>query len=100
MKIGRLYLLHSEILATSGAKERRPNKEVHSMRKLAKLRAELKALGFSFLSGKGSHEIRTNPQHLHQRVVLYGRNGEDAHRYQAARIRKFRHGTIVSRHHE
>lgn len=69
------------------------------MKKLVKLRAELKALGFSFRSGKGSHEIWTNPQQLHQRVVLYGRDGEDAHRYQAARVRKFRHGAIVYQHH-
>jgi hypothetical protein len=62
MKTARLHLLHSEILATSGAKERRPNKEVHSMRKLAKLRAELKALGFSFRSGKG-RATRSGPTH-------------------------------------
>jgi predicted RNA binding protein YcfA (HicA-like mRNA interferase family) len=64
-------------------------------KKLARLRADLKALGFSSRSGKGSHEIWTNPQQPQQRVVLYGRNGEDAHRYPAARLRKFRRGMML-----
>ncbi len=63
--------------------------------KLRDARAELRALGFVRRSGKGSHEIWTDPASPQRRVVLYGRDGEDIHHYQAARVRKFKRGSVM-----
>ncbi len=68
--------------------------------KLRAVRTELRALGFVCRSGKGSHEIWTHPVHPRWRVVLYGRDSDDIHRYQAARVRKFKQGSMVDRQRE
>jgi predicted RNA binding protein YcfA (HicA-like mRNA interferase family) len=63
--------------------------------KLRDARTELRALGFVRRPGKGSHEIWTDPASPQRRVVLYGRDGEDIHHYQAVRVRKFKRGPVV-----
>ncbi len=68
--------------------------------KLRDARAELRALGFVCRSGKGSHEIWTDPASPQRRVVLYGRDGDDIHKYQAARVRRFKQGPTVCRERE
>ncbi len=68
--------------------------------KLRDVRAELRALGFVCRSGKGSHEIWTDPARPGRRVVLTGRDGDDLHKYQAARVRKFKQGLMVCRQRE
>ncbi len=68
--------------------------------KLRDVRTELRVLGFVRRAGKGSHEIWTDPASPQRRVVLYGRDGDDIHKYQAARVRKFKQGSMVDRQRE
>ncbi len=68
--------------------------------KLRDARTELRALGFVRRSGKGSHEIWTDPASPQRRVVLAGRDGDDLHRYQAARVRQFKRGPVMRRQRE
>jgi predicted RNA binding protein YcfA (HicA-like mRNA interferase family) len=65
------------------------------VQKMRELRAVLGELGFESRPGKGSHEVWIDPVQPQRRVVLYGRNGKDAHRYQATRVRKLKRGATV-----
>jgi predicted RNA binding protein YcfA (HicA-like mRNA interferase family) len=68
------------------------------MTKLRQLRLALRELGFTSRLGRGSHEVWTDPQQPARRVILYGKNGDDARKYQASRVRRFRGGAMVYRH--
>ncbi len=70
------------------------------MTKLRELRLLLRERGFESRPGRGSHEVWTDPLQPQHRVVLYGKDGDDARKFQAARIRKFRRETMVYRHHQ
>ncbi len=65
--------------------------------KIRELQLTLRALGYELRPGKGSHEIWVDPAAPRRRVVLSGNDGDDAPRYQAKRVRRFRHGTMLSR---
>jgi predicted RNA binding protein YcfA (HicA-like mRNA interferase family) len=65
------------------------------VQKMRELRTVLCELGFESRPGKGSHEVWVDPVQPQRRVVLYGRNGNDAHRYQATRVRKLKRGAVV-----
>jgi hypothetical protein len=65
------------------------------MKKVRELRALLRELGFVSRSGRGSHEVWIDPQAPQRRVVLCGRDGDDALKYQAARVRAFKRGTMM-----
>lgn len=69
------------------------------MLKLRQLRTILHTQGFEKRRGRGSHEIWIDPSHPKHRVVLSGKNGDDALRYQVSRVRSFRRGTVVYRNH-
>jgi predicted RNA binding protein YcfA (HicA-like mRNA interferase family) len=66
------------------------------MVKLATLRRDLEALGFSIRPGKGSHEVWTCPGY-DRNIVLHGADGEDAKPYQVAKVRRFQRYSITSR---
>ncbi len=70
------------------------------MIKLHQLRITLRAWGFKVRRGRGSHEVWTDPRQPQRHVVLYGKDSDDARKVQAARIRKFRRGIMVCRHHQ
>ncbi len=70
------------------------------MIKLHQLRITLRAWGFKARRGRGSHEVWTDPRQPQRRVVLYGKDSDDARKFQAARICKFRRGTMVYQHHQ
>jgi hypothetical protein len=59
------------------------------------LRVQLRKAGWTRRWGCGSHEIWQDPGNRQRRVTLYGRNGDDAPRYQQARVGKFRKGMMV-----
>lgn len=65
--------------------------------KICELRLTLRELGFEPRPGKGSHEIWVDTAAPRRRVALSGNDGDDAPRYQAKRVRRFRHGTMLSR---
>jgi predicted RNA binding protein YcfA (HicA-like mRNA interferase family) len=66
-----------------------------AMKKVRELRALLRDLGFVSRSGRGSHEVWVDPQAPRRRVVLCGRDGDDAQKYQAAQVRAFKRGSMV-----
>ncbi|HYU76889.1 MAG TPA: type II toxin-antitoxin system HicA family toxin [Ktedonobacteraceae bacterium] len=68
------------------------------VQKMQEIRATLRELGFECRPGKGSHEVWTDPALPGRRVVLTGRDGDDAHRYQATQVRRCKRGMMVSRH--
>ncbi len=70
------------------------------VQKMREIRATLRELGFECRSGKGSHEVWTDPASPQRRVVLYGRDGDDIHRYQAARVRRFKRGSMMRQQRE
>ncbi len=65
------------------------------MMKLRVVRAELRQLGFKVRSGRGSHEIWSDPMLPRRRIVLSGSNSNDAKPYQVTRMRKLRRGMMI-----
>ncbi len=65
------------------------------MEKMGALRVQLRKAGWMCRRGRGSHEIWRDPGDRRRRVVLNGRDGDDAPRYQQARVRKFHKGMMV-----
>jgi predicted RNA binding protein YcfA (HicA-like mRNA interferase family) len=63
--------------------------------KMRELRETLRELGFESRPGRGSHEVWVDPAQPRRRVVLHGKDCKDAHRYQAAQVRKYRRGMVV-----
>jgi predicted RNA binding protein YcfA (HicA-like mRNA interferase family) len=59
------------------------------------LRKQLRQAGWQCRQGSGSHQIWHDPANSQRRVVLSGRDGEDAPKYQSARVRKFHCGMMV-----
>jgi predicted RNA binding protein YcfA (HicA-like mRNA interferase family) len=55
--------------------------------KMRELRSALRDLGFVSRLGRGSHEVWTDPASPRRRVVLYGKDGNDAPKYQMSRVR-------------
>ncbi len=67
------------------------------VQKMRELRTVLDELGFESRPGKGSHQVWVDPAQPQRRVVLYGRDGSDAHRYQMSQVRKFKRGMMICR---
>ena len=65
------------------------------MKKVRELRALLRELGFVSRSGRGSHEVWVDPLAPQRRVVLCGRDGDDAQKYQATQVRTFKRGVMI-----
>ncbi len=58
------------------------------------LRTLLRQLGFQFRQHGGSHQIWTHPVQHRCRVTLCGHDGDDAPKYQEARVKKFVKGIM------
>ncbi len=63
--------------------------------KYRNLRMELDRLGCEARQGKGSHVIYTHPSQPARQVTLCGNDGQEAPKYQVARVRKFVRGMMV-----
>ncbi len=56
--------------------------------KIRKLKGMLRKAGFRRRSGKGSHTVWEHPRLPDKRVVLSGRDGDDAKPYQMNQVRE------------
>lgn len=56
--------------------------------KIRKLKSLLRKAGFMVRPGKGSHTVWTHQRLLGERVVLAGKDGDDAQPYQEKQVRE------------
>lgn len=64
--------------------------------KNGRLRRALREAGFYARPGRGSHEVWEHSEHAGVRVVLAGRDGDDAKPYQVRRVQKHCKGVAGS----
>jgi hypothetical protein len=66
-------------------------------RKLRELKADLRAIGARWRSGKGSHSVWSHPLVPGLQVVLAGSDGDDAKRYQERDVRALVDAVVKAR---
>jgi hypothetical protein len=69
-------------------------------RKIRDLKADLRAVGARWHSGKGSHTVWSHPLVPGFEVVLAGSDGDDAKRYQERDVRAFVDAVVEARNRE